>query len=185
MVLVQEDDSLQEHAIYYLSTSLVEVELSYAHVKKLALAAVHIAQRLRHYLSLRKTYVVTCLNPFQYILTHCMIDNKFSKWIVILQEFDWEFRSAKAKKSLVFAELLSNLPGNSKEVSYDESLVDDHLFLIDSSNLWYGAIIVYLQTTKFPSNVSKEERRRIRHQAKQYLIINDTLYRRGVDTVLR
>lgn len=86
-----------------------------------------------------------------------MIGGKFSKWIVILQEFDWEFWSAKVKKSLVFAELLSDLPRNSEEVSYDESLVDDHLFLIDSSDLWYGAIIIYLQTTKFPSNVSKEE----------------------------
>ena len=46
MVLVQEDDSLQEHAIYYLSRSLVEAELSYAHVKKLSLAAVHTTQRL-------------------------------------------------------------------------------------------------------------------------------------------
>lgn len=89
------------------------------------------------------------------------------------------------KKSLVFTELLLDLPGNSEEVSYDESLVDDHLFLIDSSDLWYGTIIIYLQTTKFPSNVSKEERRRIRHQAKHYLIINDTLYRRGVDAILR
>ena len=46
MVLVQEDDSLQEHAIYYLSKSLVEAELSYAHLENLALAAVHTAQRL-------------------------------------------------------------------------------------------------------------------------------------------
>ena len=46
MVLVQEDDSLQENAIYYLSGSLVEAEISYVHVKKLALAVVHIAQRL-------------------------------------------------------------------------------------------------------------------------------------------
>ena len=46
MVLVQEDDSLQEHAIYYLSRSLVEAELSYSHVEMLALAAVHIAERL-------------------------------------------------------------------------------------------------------------------------------------------
>lgn len=64
MVLVQEDDSLQEHSIYYLSRSLVKEKLSYAHVEKLALAAIHIAQRLRHYLSLHKTYVVACLNPF-------------------------------------------------------------------------------------------------------------------------
>jgi hypothetical protein len=137
MVLVQEDDSLQEHAIYYLSRSLVKEKLSYAHVKKLALTAVHIAQRLRHYLSLRKTYVVAYLNPFQYILSRCMIGDKFAKWIVTLQEFYWEFQSAKAMKSLVFTELLSDLPGNSEEVSYNESLIDDHLFLIDSSNLWY------------------------------------------------
>ena len=182
---MQEDDSLQEHAIYYLSRSLVEAELSYAHVKKLALTAFHTTQRLRHYLSLHKTYVVACLNPFQYILSCRMIGGKFAKWIVILQEFDWEFKSAKAKKSLIFTKLLSDLPRNSEEVSYDESLVDDHLFLIDSSDLWYGSIIVYLPTTRFPSNVSKEERRHIRHQAKYYLIINDTLYRRGVDTFLQ
>lgn len=105
-----------------------------------------------------------------------MIDGKFSKWIVILQKFDLEFRLAKAKKSLVFAELLSDLPKNSEDISYDESLVDDHLFLIASSDLWYGTIIFYLQTTKFPSNVSREERRCIHHQSKHYLIINNTLY---------
>lgn len=86
-----------------------------------------------------------------------MIGGKFAKWIVILQEFDLEFRSVKANKSLVFAELLSDLPRNSEDISYDESLVDDHLFLIASSDLWYGTIIVYLQTTKFPSDVSCEE----------------------------
>ena len=114
-----------------------------------------------------------------------MIGGIFSKWIVMLQELDMEFRLAKAKKSLVFAELLSELLRESVDVSYNESLVNDHLFLIDSSDLWYGTIIVYLQTTKFPSNISHEERRRIRHQAKYYLIINDMLYQRGVDFVLR
>jgi hypothetical protein len=113
-----------------------------------------------------------------------MIGGKFSKWIVILQEFDLEFRSAKSKNSLVFIKLLSDFPGNGEEVSYDESLVDDHLFLIDSYDLWYRTIIVYLQTIKFPSDVSCEERRHIHHQAKHYLIINDTLYQRGVDAVL-
>jgi hypothetical protein len=46
MVLVQEDESLQEHAIYSLRRSLVDPELSYAHAEKLSLAAVHIAQNL-------------------------------------------------------------------------------------------------------------------------------------------
>ena len=93
----------------------------------------------------------------------------------------------KAKSTLLaeFSELLSDLPRESEDISYDENLVNYHLFLIDSFDLWYGTIIIYLRTTKFPSNVSHEERRRIRHQAKYYCIINDTLYRRGVDFVLR
>ena len=46
-----------------------------------------------------------------------------------------EFKSAKAKKYLVFVELLSGFPRDSEDISYDESLVDNHLFLINSSDL--------------------------------------------------
>lgn len=38
---------------------------------------------------------------------------------------------------------------------------------------------------KFPQTFSREERRRLRHNAKNYLIIDNTLYRRGVDLILR
>ena len=49
VVLVQEDDKLQEHVVYYLSRALAGPELKYSHVDKLALAAVYAVQRLRHY----------------------------------------------------------------------------------------------------------------------------------------
>jgi hypothetical protein len=42
----------------------------------------------------------------------------------------------------------------------------------------------YLHTLKFSSHHSRDDRRRIHHQAKNYLIIGDTLYHRGVDSVL-
>ena len=41
MVLVQEDDALTEHVIYYLIRGLIGPELHYSLVEKLALAAVH------------------------------------------------------------------------------------------------------------------------------------------------
>jgi hypothetical protein len=63
--------------------------------------------------------------------------------------------------------------------------VDESLFLISSSNPWYGDIIIYLQTQKYRPNTSRSEQKRIRYQAKDYMIVGDTLYRRGVDTVLR
>jgi hypothetical protein len=37
----------------------------------------------------------------------------------------------------------------------------------------------------FGNHLSRDDRRRIRHQAPRYLLIGDILYRRGVDTILR
>ena len=50
---------------------------------------------------------------------------------------------------------------------------------------WYEDIIVYFQTLKVPTHLSQVERRRLRHVAKNYLIVDDTLYRCGVDFILR
>ena len=95
-----------------------------------------------------------------------MIGGKYNIWIVILQEFDLEFMSAKSKKSLVFTELISELPYG-EEIAYDESFLDEHIFLISSQDPWYGCLIVYLQTAKFPSTFSKDERRKLCHLDKK------------------
>ena len=41
VVLVEEDDKLVEHVVYYLSHALAGPKLKYSHVEKLALAAVY------------------------------------------------------------------------------------------------------------------------------------------------
>ena len=69
VVLVQEDNKLQEHVIYYLSCALAGPDLRYSHIEKLALAAVYAIYRLRHYILLRTTIVVADVNPFQYVFS--------------------------------------------------------------------------------------------------------------------
>ena len=69
MVLVQEDDALSENVIYYLSRGLVGSELQFSPIEKLSLATVHVVQWLRHYILLRKTYVLGAVNPFQFVLS--------------------------------------------------------------------------------------------------------------------
>ena len=78
MVLVQEDEEIQEHVIYYLSWNLFDMEICYSHVEKLALATIHAVQRLRHYILLHQTLVVVHVNPFQFILTRRMIGGKYN-----------------------------------------------------------------------------------------------------------
>ena len=79
MVLVQEDEELHKHVIYYFSRNLIDVKIHYSHVEKLALATVHVGQRLRHYILLHQTLLVAHINPFQFILTRRMIRGKYNK----------------------------------------------------------------------------------------------------------
>jgi hypothetical protein len=134
MVLVQEDDELRDHVVYYLRQNLVGPELRYSHVEKLALDAIHMVQRLRDYILLCKTTVVFDVNPYQYILTRCIIGRKYNKWIVILQEFDLDFSSEKSKKSLVFSKLISYFPPLDEDVIHVDSFSNEHIFLVSSSN---------------------------------------------------
>jgi hypothetical protein len=146
MALIQEDDAHDEHIIYYLSQSLTLTEIKYQHVEKLALAAVEAVQCFRHYILSRKTTVISHCNPMQHILTRQLLGGKYSKWIVILQEFDLEFKRAKSKKSLVFAELICDFSHSAMENVAADSLPDEYLFLISTDDLRYGDIIIYLQT---------------------------------------
>ena len=64
MVLVQEDDEIHEYFIYYLSWNLIDTELWYSHVEKLALETVHAVQWLKYYILLCHTTIVALINPF-------------------------------------------------------------------------------------------------------------------------
>ena len=83
-----------------------------------------------------------------------MIGGKYNKWIVILQEFDLEFVSKKSKKLLIFVELILDFPNLDEEEVHEDSLIDEHIFLILTMDPWYGDIIVYLQTLKVPTHLS-------------------------------
>lgn len=86
----------------------------------------------------RKILVIAELHPMKHILTRQIMGDNYSKWIVILKEFDLEFATARSKKALVLIELISELPSSDLESTVIESLPDETLFLIDSSNPWYG-----------------------------------------------
>jgi len=184
MVLVQEDDVLCEYVIYYLSRGLLGLELRYNPIEKLSLVVFHVVQRLRHYILLRKTFVLAAVNPFQFVLSRQVIGGKYNRWIFILNEFDLEFMSTKSKKYLVFVELISAMPCE-EEIIHEESYPDEHLFLISPQDPLYGDIIIYLQTSKFPPGFSKDERRNLCHLTNNYVIIGDTLYCHEIDSNLR
>jgi hypothetical protein len=96
-----------------------------------------------------------------------------------------EFEKSKSKKSLVFPELISDLPSTDKESVAEYSILDESIFLISFSDQWYGDVIIYLQTQTFRPDFSSIERCRIRYQGRQYIIVGYTLYCQGVDSIFR
>ena len=122
----------------------MDSETRYSRVDKLALATVIAIQKFHHYILIRTTTVLADQNPMYYILTCQVVGGKYSQWIVILQEFDLEFSKASSKKSLVFVELMCDLPYASMESEPSDSFPDEFLFLISTSDPWYGDLIIYL-----------------------------------------
>jgi hypothetical protein len=86
---------------------------------------------------------------------------------------------------LAFVELICDLPCSERENVAEDSLPDESLFLISFDDLWYGDIIIYLQTQTFRLNLSSTDRHHIHYQSHQYIVLGDTLYRRGVDSIFR
>jgi hypothetical protein len=85
---------------------------------------------------------------------------------------------------LVFAELISEISVELGDVVLEELPSRGDMFFITSPDPWYRDILIYIYTLKCPTSASRDEFRCIRHQAKNYLILDDTLYQRGVDCIL-
>ena len=144
--------------------------------------------RHKYFIPLYPVMITTILedqNPMYYLLTCQVLGGKYSRWIVILQDFDLEFAKATSKKSLVFVELMCDLPYASTESEPSDPFTDEFLFLISTTDPWCGDLLIYPQTQRFQSNLSCDDHHCICHHAKYYLILNDTLYRCGIDFILR
>ena len=95
-----------------------------------------------------------------------------------------QFAKTTSKKSLVFHELICDLPHTMENTEAIDSLPNESLFLISMTDPWYKDIILYFQTLRYQPASNCDEHCRICHQAKNYLILNDTLYRCGIESIL-
>eukprot|EP00253_Pinus_taeda_P034342 PITA_34342 len=88
--------------------------------------------------------VISDYNPMTYIFSCQLLGGKYSKWIVILQEFDLEFTTTKSKESLVFAELLCSLPSVTARSQLEDHIPNETLFLISTLDPWHNCPLLCL-----------------------------------------
>ena len=93
-----------------------------------------------------------------FLLSRQIINGKYARWVVILQEFDLEFVTPKSKKGLVLAELISDLPTQTQDTPINDALPHEHFFAITTDDPWYSDILTYLRTQKFSLHLDRDAR---------------------------
>ena len=91
MVLMQEDQNGQEHVIYYLSKSLLDYETQNSHVENNGFGHGHSRSTLFSLHSASHDYCPCELQSHVLCSDLSLLGGKYSRWIVILQEFHLEF----------------------------------------------------------------------------------------------
>ncbi|KAL2228546.1 UNVERIFIED_CONTAM: Retrovirus-related Pol polyprotein from transposon gypsy [Sesamum indicum] len=131
-VLVREEDGKQS-PVYYVSKMLQGAKKKYIQIKKLALALVTTARKLRPYFQSHPIVVLTN-HPLKQVMSRPDTSGRMVKWAVELGEFDIEFQTRSAVKAQVFADFLIELVGEQLN------------FLATNNEAEYEALIQGLQT---------------------------------------
>ena len=96
------------YVIYYASKLLNEARINYTTTEKELLAIVYAFDKFRSYLVGQKVIVYSDHAALKYLLSKKDAKPRILRWILILQEFDWEVRDKKGSENLV-ADHLSRL----------------------------------------------------------------------------
>lgn len=109
-LLAQHNEEGNDHALYYLSRTMVGVKLNYSPIEKIYLALIFALQKLRHYLLTTMVHLISRADPLKYIMSGPSVQGRISKWIVLLSEFDIHYVLQRVVKGQAFADFLAAHP---------------------------------------------------------------------------
>eukprot|EP00253_Pinus_taeda_P015881 PITA_15881 len=181
-VLGQEENHLP-YAIYFISKNMTPAELNYTVTEKEFLAVVYAINKFRHYITGYSTFVHTNHSAIKYLMNKSVTNDRVTRWLLLLQEFDITIVDRPGKENVV-ADFLSRLKTDN-DIPVDDSFPDENLFAISTHSPWYADIANYLVAGKLPSHLSYREKRRIVQQSARYSWINGCLFYTGLDQEIR
>ncbi|KAH9716757.1 hypothetical protein KPL71_021569 [Citrus sinensis] len=134
------------HVIYYASMTFNDAQLNYSTTEKEMLAVVFVLEKFRSYLISCKIIVFTDHAALKYLLTKKDAKTRLIRWVLLLQEFDLEFRDKKGTENVV-AYHLSRLHFDTitEPLILNESFPDEQLMSVEVLP-WYADIVNYLVT---------------------------------------
>jgi len=110
IVLGQRVDK-KPYVIYYTSHTLNDAQLNYTVTEKEFLAVIFALEKFRAYLIGSHVIVYTDYSALKHLLHKKDAKPRLVRWILLVQEFDREFRDKKGSENLV-ADHLSRIVGS-------------------------------------------------------------------------
>ena len=102
------------YVIYYASKLLDEAQINYTTTEKELLAIVYAFDKFRAYLVGQNVIVYSDHAALKYLLSKKDAKPRLLRWILMLQEFDWEVRDKKRNENLI-ADHLSGINQTEEE----------------------------------------------------------------------
>jgi hypothetical protein len=142
-VLGQTKDK-KHHAIAYASKTLTGPQLNYATTEKELLVVVYAIDKFRSYLVGAKVITYTDHAALKYLLTKKDAKPRLIRWILLLQESDFEIKDKKGVESFVADHLSRMYFEKPQELPINDAMRDDMLYRIPRSDPWYADIVNFM-----------------------------------------
>ena len=132
-----------------------DAQFNYATTEKELLAIVFAFEKFRPYLIGNKVVVHTDHSAIKYLITKKDAKPRLIRWVLLLQEFDFEIKDKKGTENLV-ADHLSQLEGASDEVQVNDDFLDKQLLAIEDKRVlpWFADFVNYLVAKVIPPEFS-------------------------------
>ncbi|XP_042041716.1 uncharacterized protein LOC121787134, partial [Salvia splendens] len=107
------------------------------------------------------------------------------RWVLLLQEFNWEVRDKKGTENKV-ADHLSRIYQGETDEAIPDAFPEEHLYQANAEP-WFADLANYLVTREVPSSdeISRAQKMKLKSEAKYYFWDDPYLWKMGADQVIR
>lgn len=139
--------------------------------------------KFRHYLWENTFILYTDHQALKYLFNKPVHQGWIFRWLLLFQEFQVEIIVQLGKQN-VGSNHLSRLESQGELTEIDNDLLDAHLFQIEAVPSELAEISEVLHTSKSSEEINEKKKKILAIKVAPYTLINDQLYKLGIDEVL-
>jgi len=183
-VLTQLGESKINYPVYFASRQLDTTERNYTTIEREGLTIVFSCKKFRNYLLANHFTFYIDHHALLYLVNKPCTNGRIIRWLLLLQEFDFEIVIRKGKQYFMF-DHLSRVRNGEPSTRVDDELPDAVLFKVDYASKEYKGIVKYLMSGRLTPRMTKLESRQLIRRVGPYQLKVGQIYVKGKDEVIR